>query len=106
MKKEPVMQISLEVSEDIAQRFALNSEGLSRVALEALAIEGARSGKLTTEQVRRLLGLATRYEADGFLKRHDVYYPLTREDVHRDTKVALEFSQQCSSSPTPPRSTT
>jgi hypothetical protein len=99
------MQITLDVSEDIARQFALNPEGVSRAALEALAIEGARSGKLTTEQVRRMLGFDTRYEADGFLKQHEVYYNLTPEDVERDAAVAWEFSQ-CSSSPTPPRSTT
>lgn len=99
------MHITLDVAEDIARQFAVNPEGLSRVALEALAVEGARSGKLTTEQVRRLLGLSTRYEADGFLKQHEVYYHLTPEDVRRDAAIAWEFSE-CSSSPTPPRSTT
>jgi hypothetical protein len=99
------MQITLDVSEDIARQFAVHPEGLSRAALEALAIEGARSGKLTTEQVRRMLGFATRYEADGFLKQHQVYYFLTVEDVERDAAVAWEHSQ-CSSSPTHPRSTT
>jgi hypothetical protein len=99
------MQITLDVSEDIAHQFAVNPEGLSRATLEALALEGARSGKLTTEQVRRLLGFQTRYEADGFLKQHQVYYSLTYEDVERDAAVAWEFSQ-CSSSPTPPRSIT
>jgi hypothetical protein len=99
------MQITLDVSEDIARQFGMNPGGVSRAALEALAIEGARSGKLTTEQVRRLLGFPTRYEADGFLKQHEVYYHLTAEDVQRDAAVAWKFSQ-CSSSRTPPRSTT
>ena len=75
------MQITLDVSEDIAHQFAVNPEGLSRATLEALALEGVRSCKLTTEQVRRLLGFRTRYEADGFLKQHQVYYQLTYEDV-------------------------
>ena len=99
------MQITLDVSEDIALQFALNPEGVSRAALEALAIEGVRSGKLTREQVRRMLGFQSPYEADGFLKQHQVYYHLTPEDVERDAAVAWEFSQ-CSSSPTPRRSTT
>jgi hypothetical protein len=99
------MQITLDVAEDIARQFALHPEGVSRAALEALAIEGARSGKLTTEQVRRMLGFATRYQTDGFLKQHQVYYPLTPDDVERDAAVASDFSQ-CSSSPTHPRSTT
>lgn len=97
------MQITLEISEDIARQFATNPEILSRAALEALAAEGARSGKLTTEQVRRLLGLSTRYEADGFLKQHGVYHPFNRDDIHHDAAIALEFSKQCSSSQIPPR---
>ena len=97
------MQITLDVADDIARYFAVDSEDLSRAALEALALEGARSGKLTTEQVRRLLGLSTRYEADGFLKQHDVYHPWSYEDVQREAAVALEFSQLCSSSQTLPR---
>ena len=100
------MQITLDVSEDLARQFATNPEGLSRAALEALALEGVRSGKLTTEQVRRLLGFSTRYDTDGFLKQHEVYYRLTREDVQQDAAIALDFSQKCSSSPIPRRSIT
>jgi Uncharacterised protein family (UPF0175) len=99
------MQIRLEVSEDIARQFALTPERLSQAALEALAIEGARSGKLTTEQVRRMLGFATRYEADGFLKQHQIYYDLTFADVERDAAVAWE-SSSCSLPRTPSGSTT
>jgi Uncharacterised protein family (UPF0175) len=99
------MQITVELPEDIARQLAVNPQDLSRAALEAIAVEGARSGKLTTEQVRRLLGFSTRYQADGFLKKHEVYYSLTSEQVERDAATASEFSQ-CSSSPTPPRSTT
>ena len=97
------MQITLDISEDIARQFAANTETLSRAALEALAIEGARSGKLNTEQVRRLLAFPTRYEVAGFLKEHRVYYAFNREDIDRDAAIALEFTQQCSSSPIPPR---
>jgi hypothetical protein len=106
MEQDLVMQITLDVSEDIARLFALNPEDLSRATLEALALEGARSGKLTTEQVRRLLGFSTRYQADGFLKQHEVFYPWTSSDIEHDAALALESSRPCLSSPTPPRSTT
>ena len=105
MKAERTMQITVEVPEDIARQLAADPRELSRATLEAVAIEGARSGRLTTEQVRRLLGFSTRYDADGFLKKHEVYYHLTSEQVERDAATAWEFSQ-CSSSPTPPPSTT
>ena len=40
--------------------------------LEAIAIEGYRSGALTEHQVQRLLGLDSRFEVHGLLKEHHV----------------------------------
>ena len=94
------MQITLELPEDIAHRLAADSEGLSRAAIEALAIEGVRSGKLSTGQARRLLGFNTRMQVDGFLKERGVNLPLKVEDVERDVKVSRRFREQWSSSPT------
>jgi hypothetical protein len=87
------MQVTLTVPEDLAQHFAEDASGLLRVALEALALEGVRSGKLTVAQARRLLGFRSRYEMDGFLKTHGVFLSLTIEDVRRDTEIALAFSK-------------
>ena len=103
--KLKLMQIAFDVAEDIARQLAVNPADLPRAALEALAIEGARAGKLTTEQVRRMLGFATRYETDGFLKQHEVFFRLSAADFTKDAATASEFSQ-CSSSPIPPLSTT
>ncbi|MCP5118041.1 MAG: hypothetical protein GY953_45075 [bacterium] len=83
------MQVTLELPEDLAQRFATDPSGLSRAALEALALEGVRSGKLTTLQARRLLGITSRYEMDGFLKQHGVLPSVTIDDVRRDSDTAL-----------------
>lgn len=87
------MQVTVEVPEDLAQRLAADQIGLSRAALEALALEGVRSGKLTTAQARRLLGISSRYEMDGFLKSHGVLLSVTLEDVRRDSETALAFSK-------------
>ena len=72
---------------------ASDSEGLARVALEALAAEGVRSGKLSAFQARTLLGIQSRYEMDGFLKAHGVFLDLTLEDVQKDTDAALASSR-------------
>jgi hypothetical protein len=37
--------------------------------------------------LRRLLGIETRYELDGFLKAHEVWIDFTLEDAHRDTAM-------------------
>jgi len=87
------MDVHLEVPEEFARRLASDPKGLARVALEALAVEGVRSGKLTTFQARTLLGIRSRYEMDGFLKAHGVYLDLTLEDVQKDTDAALAPSR-------------
>lgn len=83
------MQVRLDVPEEVARQFAAEPGGVTRAALEALAIEGVRSGKLTVHQARQMLGIASRYEMDGFLKEHGVLLPITMEDVVTDTNTAI-----------------
>jgi hypothetical protein len=87
------VQVHLDVPEDIAQQFAAEPGGIIRAALEALAIEGVRSGKLTVHQARQMLGISSRYEMDGFLKAHGVLLPITIEDVIRDGNTATVFAK-------------
>jgi hypothetical protein len=87
------MQVHLDVPEDVARRFAAEPGGITRAALEALAIEGVRSGKLTVHQARQMLGILSRYEMDGFLKTHGVPLAITLEDVVTDTNTAIRFSR-------------
>ena len=100
------MQITVDLPEDIARHFAADARSLSRAAIEALAIEGVRSGKLSTGQARRMLGFNTRMQVDGFLKEHGVYLPLTVENVESEAKLSRHFREQWSSSPTRRPSTT
>ena len=81
------MTIHINLPEDIARDLATN-EDLSRAVLEAVALEGYRSGKLTQAQVRRLLGYETRLEVDGFLKAHAIYLEYTEEDLERETALS------------------
>jgi len=50
---------------------------LARVALEAFVAESVRSGTLSVFQARQLLGIQLRYEMDGLLKKHGVFFNLT-----------------------------
>ena len=86
------MEITLNLPEDIAQGLQSKWKDLPRAALESLALEGYRSGALTTTQLRRLLGFGTRYELDGFLKEHGVYLNYNAEDLERDAEASREFS--------------
>jgi Uncharacterised protein family (UPF0175) len=84
------MQITLEVPDEIAQ----DRQDLPRLLLESFALEGYRSGTLTEEQVRRILGFGTRMQVDGFLKAHGVYWAYTLEDLDRDAETSREFSNR------------
>ena len=93
MQLEAVMQVHLEIPEDLAKQLAPEPGDLTRAAIEAVALEGVRSGKLTVAQACRLLGLPSRYEMDGFLKAHGVFLDLTLDDVRRDSDTARAFSK-------------
>lgn len=83
------MDVHLDVPEGLARQLASDSEDLARLALEALAAEGVRSGKLSVFQARELLGMKSRYEMDGFLKKHGAWLDVTLEDVRKDSDAAL-----------------
>lgn len=87
------MQVTLELPEELVRYLGQDPGALSRAALEALVLEGVRSGMLSTAQARRVLGFRTRAQVDAFLKAHGIDLPLTLEQVHRDTETALAFSQ-------------
>ena len=91
------MQITLEIPDEFASQVASEGHDPARAALEAIALETYRQHRFTTEQVRRFLGFATRFEVDGFLKKHGVYLNLAAQDVERDAATSREFRERCSS---------
>ena len=93
MSLRVAMDVHLDVPEALARQLASDSDDLARLALEALAAEGVRSGKLSVFQARELLGIQSRYEMDGFLKKHGVFLDLTLEDVQKDSDAALTASR-------------
>jgi hypothetical protein len=83
----------MEIPEDLGRPIAADASQLPRAALEALALEAIRTGTSTVSQGRRMLGISSRYEMDGFLKAHGVLPDLTLDDVRRDSEVARPRSQ-------------
>jgi hypothetical protein len=78
------MELTIQIPDELASRMSTSGAELSRRALEALALEEFKSGRITKPELRRLLGFGTRYQLDGFLKAHDVYEEYTMEDLERD----------------------
>ncbi len=81
------MNITLELPEDIARQLSTEWDDLSRAALEGLALEAYRARKLSSDQMRRLLGFETRFELDGFLKQHGVWLDYSIDDLQRDRET-------------------
>jgi hypothetical protein len=81
------MEVILDLPDELAAALGGSGQDLPRAALEALALEAFRERKLTTAQLRRLLGFESRYELDGFLKQHDVWLDYTWEDLEQDREA-------------------
>jgi hypothetical protein len=84
------MHIDLKVPDDVGSVLQAQYSDLSRAALEALALEGYRTGSLTESQVRRLLGFSTRMQVHAFLKEHGVHLNYSMKDLEQDLTAAYE----------------
>jgi Uncharacterised protein family (UPF0175) len=81
------MEVTIHIPDEIAARFQRAGTDLSRHALEAFGLEEYKSGRLTDDELRRLLGFETRYQVDGFLKSHQVYVDYTMDDFLRERET-------------------
>jgi hypothetical protein len=80
------MDLTVHIPDDLASRMSAEGIDLSRRALEGLAIEEYRSGRLTQPELRRLLDFDTRYELDGFLQKHGIYEGYTFEEIEQQVE--------------------
>lgn len=79
------MDLTVHIPDDLAARLGASAGGdLSRRALEVLALEEFKGGRITRPELRRLLGFEIRYELDRFLSSHDVYEDYTLQDLEQE----------------------
>ncbi len=84
------MEVAIYVPEDIAQRVQSQWGDMARHALEGFALEGFRARVLSTEDVRRLLGLGDKFAVHAFFKAHDLaWYDLPDLEHDRETSARL-----------------
>jgi hypothetical protein len=84
------MQITLDIPDDLVDALSAPGRDPARAALEAIALEAYRQRRLSGYQLRVLLGIASRYELDGFLKERQVY-DYTLEDFEKDLAASREL---------------
>ncbi len=82
------MNVILPIPDELGERLAAEAGGdLSRRALEAFALAEYQPHRLTESELRRLLGFATRYELDGFLKARGIFLDYTPTDLRQERQT-------------------
>jgi predicted HTH domain antitoxin len=85
------MQVTFDLPDDISHALEGQWLDLPRQALEAIAVEGYRTGALTESQVRRLLGFDSRFQVHAVLKDHRVPLRYTASDLEDDLTAHREL---------------
>jgi hypothetical protein len=71
------MEITVTIPDELARHIVPEGSDPARQALEDMAVEAHRTHCLTGLQLRRLLGIPSRYDLDVFLKKHGVWLEYT-----------------------------
>ena len=85
------MNLEFQIPDDVAQLLASEYADLPRAAIEALALEGYRSRRLSDGQVRQMLGFSSRMQVHAFLKEHGVHLHYSLADLEQDRAISREF---------------
>ena len=87
------MTLTVHIPGDLAGELGAGFEDFGLAALEALAAEAYGKGVLSLEQVRTLLELGSRWEAQAVLARHGAWPGPPAEkiltDAHQSSKYNL-----------------
>jgi hypothetical protein len=86
------MNLELQIPDDVARILSTEYADLTRAAVEALALEGYRSNRLSDGQLRQMLGFSSRMQVHAFLKERGIplNYSLADLDHDRETSKDLE----------------
>jgi hypothetical protein len=77
------MQVTVEIPDEFAAQVVPPGSDAARLILENSVAEAYRHRRLTTEQVRQILGFATRMDVDPFLQKYEISN-YTAEDLRSD----------------------
>lgn len=80
------MQFIVKLPDELARQVIPVGSDPARIAVEDMAVEAYRAGRLTEHQLATLLGM-DRYELDGFLKKREVWLDYTEDDLRREVEV-------------------
>lgn len=87
------MNITVSIPDDLVSELGAEFKNLGHAALEALAAEAYAKEVLSMEQVRRMLELESRWEAQSVLTRHGVWPGHSTGEILADAERSFEFRQ-------------
>jgi hypothetical protein len=89
----------IEIPDEFAATLTAPGQDPARAALEAMGLEAYRQRRLSEFQLRKLLGIPSRWELDAFLKQHQVE-KYTAEDFENDwAAISKRRGQQAAEPP-------
>jgi len=86
-----IMRVTIQLPDDISAALEEQWDDVPRRSLEAIAVEAYRTGALTESQVRRLLGLESRFQVHAVLKEHHVPLQYTAADLEDDLRAQRDL---------------
>jgi len=80
------MQVIVDIPDGLAEQLMPEGGGPARTMLEDRTAQAYREGRLTTDEVRQVLSLETRFEVEPFLRRYGIY-DYTTDMLKRDLET-------------------
>ncbi len=78
------MTLTVEIPENAMPALRESYEEMSRALIEGLAVEGYRSGRLSSHTVSQMLGHESRWQTQDFLAEHDAWPAQSVEDFQKE----------------------
>ena len=88
------MEVTIHIPDIIGNRLGKDMCALARWLLEKAGLEAYRSGEISSDELRLMLGLTSRLEVDAFLKVHEVYLEYTDEDFAHDAETSRQLQRK------------
>jgi len=85
------MTLTVDIPDEVVQALDAGFGPLGRAALEALAAEAYGKDVLSLEQVRQMLKLDSRWDAQEVLSSHGVWPGQTSEEILHDARTSEKF---------------
>ena len=86
------MSVQIEIPDSV---FSLPAGEVSRQVLETVALEGFKSGQLSTYQVRKMLGFESRFRVHKFLADHGIpWVDYSVDEAKQEIEILQELRKR------------